>query len=197
MFNHHRGLWGYTGEAADGALLSVQASGMGGPSTAVVVEELIRLGAHRIVRVGTCGALDDSLALGDLVVAGEALAEDGTSRALGAGPKALADPELAARLGGLVGSAAGAIASTDLFYAADPEAEDEMRARWRGAGARAVEMEAATLFTVAALRGARAAAVLAVSDLLGAGDERRRIADEALETASRRLGQVAAAALED
>src|SRR4051795_598257 len=106
MFNHHRGLWGYTGEAADGALLSVQASGMGGPSAGIVVEGLLPLGAHRIVRVGPCGALDDSLALGDLVVAGEALAEDGTSRALGAGSKALADPALPAPRGGPAGAAA-------------------------------------------------------------------------------------------
>src|SRR4051812_42162877 len=134
MFNHHRGLWGYTGEAADGALLSVQASGMGGPSAAIVVEELIRLGAHRIVRVGTCGALDDSLALGDLVVAGEALVEDGTSRALGAGPKALADPELAARLGGPVGPAAGAGAPPALFYAPHPRAGAEVRAPGAGRG---------------------------------------------------------------
>src|SRR3954447_3881507 len=63
MFNHHRGLWGYTGTAPDGEPLTVQATGMGGPSTAIVVSELIDLGAERLVRVGTCGALDSSLAL--------------------------------------------------------------------------------------------------------------------------------------
>ena len=57
MFNHNRGLWGYTGEAADGRALTIQATGMGGPSAAIVLAELIALGARRAIRVGTCGAL--------------------------------------------------------------------------------------------------------------------------------------------
>ena len=64
MLNHHRGLWGYSGMAHDGAPLTVQATGMGGPSAAIVTEELIQLGARRLLRVGTCGALVDGLALG-------------------------------------------------------------------------------------------------------------------------------------
>ena len=84
MFNHSRGLWGYTGVAADGELLTIQSTGMGGPSAAIVVEELIALGARRLVRIGTCGALDSGLALGDLVAAESVLPADGTSTALGA-----------------------------------------------------------------------------------------------------------------
>src|SRR3954463_7464970 len=85
MFNHNRGLWGYTGPAkADGAPLTIQSTGMGGPSAAIVVHELIELGLRTAVRVGTCGALVPELQLGDLVVACGALAQDGTSRALGA-----------------------------------------------------------------------------------------------------------------
>ena len=58
MFNHHRGLWGYTGAArADGEPLTIQATGMGGPSAAIILTELIALGARRAIRVGTCGAL--------------------------------------------------------------------------------------------------------------------------------------------
>ena len=57
MFNHHRGLWGYTGVAEDGAPLTIQATGMGGPSAAIVLGELISLGARRAIRVGTCGAI--------------------------------------------------------------------------------------------------------------------------------------------
>jgi uridine phosphorylase len=196
MFNHHRGLWGYTGRAShDGELLTIQATGMGGPSAAIVLEELIELGARRLVRTGSCGALDDGLALGELVVAGEALAEDGASRALGADGRADADPELAARLGGLAGLAAGMVVSTDLFYAADAEAEGEARARWRAAGARAVEMECAVLFTLAALRGVTAGAVLAVSDELAGDEDRERIADDVLSDAARRMGEIAVAAL--
>src|SRR5262249_22646816 len=84
MSNHARGLWGYTGETADGRPLSIQATGIGGPSAAIVLTELAELGVKRAIRVGTCGALDPALAHGDLVVVGEALATDGTSRALGA-----------------------------------------------------------------------------------------------------------------
>ena len=57
MFNHARGLWGYTGRARDGAPLSVQSTGMGGPSAAIVIEELIGLGAQTLIRIGTCGAV--------------------------------------------------------------------------------------------------------------------------------------------
>src|SRR5437588_4640460 len=64
MFNHNRGLWGYTGRAADGELLTIQSTGMGGPSAAIVISELASLGARRLLRIGTCGALDPSLALG-------------------------------------------------------------------------------------------------------------------------------------
>src|SRR3954469_9592369 len=73
MFNHHRGLWGYTGTAADGEPLTIQASGMGAPSAAIVVAELAELGARRIVRVGTCGALVAGVALGQLVAVERAL----------------------------------------------------------------------------------------------------------------------------
>ena len=85
MFNHNRGLWGYTGTAADGEPLTIQSTGMGGPSAAIVISELADLGARRLLRVGTCGALDPSLALGQILIATHALAADGTSRALGAG----------------------------------------------------------------------------------------------------------------
>src|SRR5919107_5397415 len=74
MFNHHRGLWGYTGAASDGEPLTIQSTGMGGPSAAIVCEELVMLGARRLVRVGTCGALVEGLELGQLIVADAALA---------------------------------------------------------------------------------------------------------------------------
>src|SRR3954465_428781 len=77
MFNHHRGLWGDTGAAQDGEPLTIQATGMGGPSAAIVVRELVDLGARRLVRVGTCGSLTGEAGLGSLVVATEALAADG------------------------------------------------------------------------------------------------------------------------
>src|SRR5579872_6597364 len=66
MLNHNRGLWGYTGTAADGKPLSIQSTGMGGPSAAIVATELIELGARRLLRIGTCGGLVPELELGQL-----------------------------------------------------------------------------------------------------------------------------------
>jgi uridine phosphorylase len=191
MVNHNRGLWGYSGPAADGELLTVQSTGMGGPSAAIVCEELIELGARRFVRVGTCGALVDGPELGDLVMAEAALAEDGASRALGGDGRAHPDPELHRALRTAAPTArTGLIVSADLFYDPDPD----RATRWVRAGAIAVEMEAATVFRVAARHGLAAACVLTVSDRVVAG-ARERITVEALEEAEKALGLAAAAAL--
>ena len=191
MLNHNRGLWGYTGTAPDGAPLTVQSTGMGGASAAIVCEELLMLGARRIVRVGTCGALAGDLELGGLVVAEAALAEDGASRALGARGAVAPDPALRAALVAAAPEArVGLVASTDLFYDPDPERP----ARWRAAGAVAVEMEAATVLRVAQRAGAAAACLLAVSDVV-VDEVRRRIALPDLEAAEAALGRAAAAAL--
>jgi len=193
MFNHNRGLWGYSGEARDGRPLTIQSTGMGGPSAAIVIAELADLGAETLLRVGTCGALDGSLALGDLLVASEALAADGTSRALGASDRVAADPELLERLRTAAGpgGAHGPIVTSDLFYDGPAGAEE----RWRAQGALAVEMETATLFALAARRGLRAGCALIVSDTVL--PIRRRIDAEALHDAERRLGDLALAALSD
>jgi DeoD family purine-nucleoside phosphorylase len=187
MFNHTRGLWGYTGVAADGELLTIQSTGMGGPSAAIVTEELIALGARRLVRIGTCGALDGELALGDLVAAESVLPADGTSAALGANGSVSPDPELLSRLV-RAGAKPGTVVSSDLFY--DPR-EDEMR-RWTERGAVAVEMEAATIFLVAARRGVEAACVLGVSDVVGG----HRADPEQLEAIGLRVGELGYAAVE-
>src|SRR5512138_117772 len=68
-----------TGELG-GVRLSAASTGIGGPSTAILVEELVKLGAHTFLRVGNSGGLDPSLALGDLVVTTGAVRDDGTSR---------------------------------------------------------------------------------------------------------------------
>jgi DeoD family purine-nucleoside phosphorylase len=186
MFNHNRGLWGYTGTAPDGEPLTVQSTGMGGPSAAIVISELADLGATRMIRVGTCGAFDPGLALGDLLAAREAIAADGTSRALGAGERVAASPELMERMLDLP---VAIVVSTDLFYDDRPERERE----WIAAGAQAVEMEAAALYALAGKRGFQAAAILIVSDLVRA--PRSRIDPEALKAAERRMGEAALRAL--
>jgi len=199
MFNHNRGLWGYTGRAADGAPLTIQSTGMGGPSAAIVIEELVQLGARRLVRVGTCGALVGGFALGDVIVAREAVSADGTSRALGAGERVAADPELTAALEAAAErelgrtAASGAVVTTDLFYDPSGAHADPGPASRSGEAAVAIEMEAATLLRLAQLRGVQAGCVLAVSDLLGPA--RGRIDAEAMEAAAQRIGRIAAGAL--
>jgi uridine phosphorylase len=188
MFNHHRGLWGYTGAAPDGEPLTIQSTGMGGPSAAIVLTELIELGVRRAIRVGTCGALAPMLALGDLLIAREAICADGTSQALGAGERALADPALSdALLRGAPEAHSGAIVSVDLFYESGPLGG--------GAEALAVEMEAATLFALGAKKGVQVACALVVSDTFDVNGGRARIEDHALLASAERLGAVAIAAL--
>ena len=193
MLNHNRGLWGYTGTAPDGEPLTIQSTGMGGPSAAIVVEELVVLGARRLVRTGTCGALAEDLSLGELLVAEAVLGADGASRALGAPERQAPDPALTRALLAAIPPPprAGTVVSGDLFYDPDPQRE----ARWRAAGAVAVEMEAAALLAVAARRGVAAACVLAVTDLLAGAGGRRRIEDDALAGAEQALGRAALAAL--
>jgi DeoD family purine-nucleoside phosphorylase len=188
MFNHNRGLWGYTGAAPDGEPLTIQSTGMGGPSAAIVLSELIALGVQRAIRVGTCGALDEQLALGDLVIAREAICADGTSRALGAGERASADQALSDALAACAPAALqGTIASVDLFYDTDE--------RTHGPDAVAVEMEAAALFAKGAKEGVPVGCVLAVSDTFDAHGARVRIDDESLLSAAEAMGRVAIAAL--
>jgi DeoD family purine-nucleoside phosphorylase len=189
MFNHHRGLWGYTGTASDGRRLTIQATGMGGPSAAIVLHELIELGARSAIRIGTCGALAPGIALGELVIAGEAICADGTSRALGAGARAAADAALTRGLRHAAPDAhVGAVLSVDVFYDAGlrPAAEDAI----------AIEMEAAALFALGARKGVPVACVLAVSDTFDADGRRGRIGDEALAEGSQAMGRAALGALE-
>ena len=196
--NAERGLLGFTG-TYEGTPVSVQATGMGGPSAAIVVEELVQLGARRLIRVGTCGGLSPALGLGDLVVALSAVPADATAlRFTGGEPHApTADFGVthgmihAAKSLGLRPHV-GAVASSDTFYDPDPG----RHGRWAARGVLAVEMEAAVLFTLAALRGAAAACVLVVSDLVG-GAEHARIADADLAEGVERMTRLALAAAVD
>ena len=205
MFNHNRGLWGYTGAyAADGEPMTIQATGVGGPSAAVVLEELVALGLARAIRVGTATALDGTLALGELLVVERALCADGTSAALGALGEVEPDAGLLAALrAGAPDAASGAVVTGDLFYEDSEERLDD----WRSRGARALELSAAALFALAARRGVRVGCVLAIAGRFEGGGARRggaserivggseRIGAEALLEAGLAAGRVAAAAL--
>ena len=179
--NGERGMLGFTG-TFDGRPLSVQSTGMGGPSAAIVFEELAMLGVTRIVRVGTCGALRADMAMADLVVAVSATPFDSvTSTLTGGEPHApTATWQLVAAAADLVAAQGltahiGPIASSDVFY--DPDGDRFRRLASRGL--LAIEMEAATLYTIAALRGMQALAVMTVSAVL-TGDSPVRIGDEQL-----------------
>jgi len=190
MFNHNRGLWGYTGAAPDGEPLTIQATGMGGPSAAIVLTELIALGARRAIRVGTCGAIAPALELGDLVIARDAICADGASRALGAGDRVAGDPTLTEALIRCAPAArAGSIVSVDLFYGTG--ASEERHAT----DALAVEMETATLFAVGARAKVPVACLLAVTDTFDESGTRRRIADHPLHAAAEAMGAVALRAI--
>jgi uridine phosphorylase len=185
MFNHNRGLWGYTGTALDGEPLTVQSTGVGGPSAAIVLEELCDLGLRCAIRVGTCAALDGGPAPGEVVAVRDVLAADGASRALGAPERLAGDEALTAALAARADRTA-TVVSSDLFY--DPRADE--RATWADVGAVAVDLETAALLAVARRRGIRAAAVLAV---VARGED--RLDAEAIADAGVRLGHAALEAL--
>jgi DeoD family purine-nucleoside phosphorylase len=190
--NGERGLLGYTGEY-EGARVSVQGTGMGCPGATIVFEELIQLGVKKLVRVGTCGGLQPHHALGDLIVALSAVPADATAVHL-----VQKEPHCPTASWSLIHGAVhvakemgqsmhvGPIVSSDLFYNPD----DGQYGRWSQRGVLAVEMEAAALFTVGALRKVESGCLLTVSDIVVEG-EFKRISDDELKAAVDRMTRVA------
>src|ERR671923_65455 len=192
--NAERGLLGFTG-SWEGKPVSVQGTGMGCPSATIVFEELIQLGVTRLLRVGTCGGLQPDHALGDLIVAISAVPADSTATHLVGG-----EPHCPTASWALIHEAVhvakhagetmrvGPIVSSDLFYNPD-EGQYE---RWSKRGILAVEMEAAALFTVGAIRGVQAGCLLTVSDIVVEGVF-TRISDDDLRASVDRMTKVALA----
>ncbi|MGA0034672.1 MAG: purine-nucleoside phosphorylase [Ilumatobacteraceae bacterium] len=183
LVNSERGMLGYTG-TFEGQPISVQTTGMGCPSAGIVFEELAQLGARRFVRVGTCGGLLKGMQMGDTVIAMSATADDSTplrySGVDGFSPTATfglirSAADLAAAEGSTVHI--GPIVTSGLFYDPDPTAF----ARWKSTGHIGVEMEAAMMYTVAAMHGIEALAMMTVSDVLGDDGSTVRISDEELK----------------
>src|SRR4028119_1617331 len=184
LVTEERGMLGYTG-IYKGRPVSVQTTGMGCPSAAIVTEELIRLGAKNLLRVGTCGGYHPEMKLGDLVIATAATPQDGTVSSITQGvpyaPAAHFDLVHAAyHAAEALGRRPflGPIVSADLFY--DPE--ENPQGLWHSLGVLAVEMEASATFTLAAMRGVRAGCSLTVSDAIGS-DKKERIEDSVLKGA--------------
>ena len=189
--NGERGMLGYTGTFR-GAPISVQSTGMGCPSAAIVIEELVQLGAKRIIRVGTCGGLQPDMQLGDLIIALTAIPADSTAAHYVGEPHCpTADWDI---IHGAVHAAkelgkpvrVGPIVSSDIFY--NPDAGQYQR--WSDRGVLAVEMEAAVLFTLGALRKVKTGCLLTVSDVVLEG-EFIRISDEEMKKAVDQMTELA------
>jgi len=198
--NSERGLLGFTG-SWEGKPVSVQGTGMGCPGATIVFEELIQLGCTKLMRVGTCGGLQTHHALGDLIVALTAVPADSTALHLVNG-----EPHCPTASWQLIHGAVhaakemdqpmhvGPIVSSDLFY----NPSDGQYERWSQRGVLAVEMEAAALFTVAAVggigkvQGVHAGCLLTVSDIIVEGVF-TRITDDELRAAVDRMTRVALA----
>jgi purine-nucleoside phosphorylase len=167
-----RNMLGYTGHYR-GRRVSVMGSGMGIPSLSIYANELVRgFGVRRLIRVGTCGALQPDLALGDLLLALAAGTDSAVNRQRvpGAELPAAADATLllqalAARERLGVSLRLGTVFSTDSFYAVDTGLQSRLQAH----GVLAVEMEAAGLYGLASALGVQALTLLAVSDCLPDG----------------------------
>jgi len=172
-----RGMYGFTG-TWQGRPVSVQGSGMGQPSMSIYVHELFaEYDVQSVVRVGSCGALTERLAIRDVVIASGACTDSSMNRIAfeGLDYAPVADFGL---LRGAVeaaehvlssGTAAhvGLLFSSDSFYPARPE----LSARMVGYGVLAVEMEASALYTLAAKHGRKALAICTVSDHVVTGEE--------------------------
>ncbi len=189
-----RNMLGFTG-SYKGLPVSVMGTGMGIPSASIYANELVtEYGVRRIIRVGSCGGIADGLEVRDVILAVGACTDSNVNRRRYAGHDfaAVADfgllraaSDAATAEGAQV--RAGLVHTSDLFYAPEPDFFAPMQAM----GVLAVEMEAAGLYGLAAERGARALAILTVSDhvITGAStssDERQSTFDAmvhmALET---------------
>lgn len=168
-----RNMLGFTGHYR-GIRVSVQGSGMGMPSASIYAHELINeYGVRTLVRVGTCGALPESLRLRDVVAASGASTDSAMNRVRFGGLVDYAPVADFGLLRSAVDAAAGRgipllvgpVFSADAFYADQPQLFD----RLHDYGVIAVEMETAALYTIAARFGARALTLLTVSDHVRTG----------------------------
>ena len=168
-FNEVRGMLGFTGEY-NGKRVSVMGTGMGVPSHSIYVNELItEYGVKTLVRVGTCGALQPDLGIGDVVLAMAASTDSHINRLRFGGmdyaPTAsfelLLKAHQAASAEGMT-VRAGNILTSDTFYDDDPDGWKH----WAAFGVLVVEMETAGLYTLAAKYGVDALSILTVSDSL-------------------------------
>ncbi len=183
MSNHARGLWGYTGRTPTGDELTIQATGMGGPSAAIVLADLAGLGVERVVRVGTCGAFDELARPGELLLPTEAVAAAGSAASFGLtlGESVLPHPSLFDRLAAELEGEARACPVASL---------DSLQPDGIPTGVVAADMQSVAVFARGRELGLIAAAILIVGEAGG-----KNLADDELESAAKRAGAAAAIAL--
>src|SRR6476659_7097995 len=178
MSNHARGLWGYSGRTTEGDALTIQATGMGGPSAAMVLTDLAELGVRQAVRVGTCVAAAGRAGLGELLLPSKAIAAGGSASSFGLQAGAAAEPntELLNRLREAPEPREVAVTSLDtLANSTEIPAETV-----------AADMQTVAVFAHACQLGVAVAAILVVRVV---GEE--AIDDAELDAAAKRAGEVA------
>ena len=200
LVNTHRAMHGYTGTYA-GVPVSVQTTGMGTPSLSIVVEELLRLGARRLIRIGTCGGIGRGIRTTDIVIASSATPVDGATRTYLHGDPFAPTADFGL-VRALVDAAAakgatyhvGQVATIDVFYNPDPD----YVTKWRSRGVLAFEMETSALYYLASRAWAagedvKAATIMTVSDVLSeeTTSEASYLPLDALEQATRTMIHVA------
>ncbi len=171
--NQVRGMLGFTGSYG-GKPVTIQGSGMGVPSIAIYATELVReYGVKTLIRVGTCGAFQPDMKLGDVILAQTACTDSNINQIRFGGR----DFAPCADFGLLQGAwqetqrrgmnvQVGSVFTSDSFY----QDGDDPWGIWRRHGVLAIEMESAALYTIAAAHGARALSILTVSDQLCTGE---------------------------
>jgi uridine phosphorylase len=195
---HHREYRTATG-SYEGTPISVTSTGIGSPSAAIAVEELARAGVETFIRVGSCGAIQPEMDVGDLVITTGGVRQEGTSdEYVREDYPAVADHEVVAAL---VAAAerldydyhVGVTMSADSFYAGqgrpgfegfEAAGSDELVAELQDANVKNIEMEASALLTIASVYGLRAGAVCSVYANRVTGEFRTEGEARASETAS-------------
>lgn len=205
LITDHRGLVGFTGKYKD-VSVSVQSSGMGCPSMAMVGEELIGYGVRRIVRIGTCSAFGEGVGNGDLIVVTGSAPGDGTTASMAGGAPYATVPDFRLTANLLAAAEArsgrfhlGPVVTVDV----EPHLSAVTTEAWRTQGLLAVEMESAALFHLALRASQRgigrveAACVLAVSDGLGGSPSAKQsyMSDSELEAVTDAMHEIALDAL--
>ncbi|MBQ9165554.1 MAG: nucleoside phosphorylase [Oscillospiraceae bacterium] len=146
-----------------GVRVLAMSTGIGGTSMGIAVEELAHIGIKAAIRIGSAGSYQPGIGLGELIIASGAVRDDGTSKAyIPVAFPAVADPEL---LSCVIAAAkeqksishVGLVRSHDSFYT---DQEDEICAYWSKFGILGADMETSALYTIAHLRGIKAASIL-------------------------------------